>query len=53
MTNLRFDKTTGHFKHFARIESEVFKFLLGKIGPKIMKQDTNAANVSSSSGSPR
>jgi len=40
MTYLRFDETTGQFKNFVRMESEYFEFLLCKIGPKIMKQDT-------------
>lgn len=40
MTHLRFDETTGQFKNFVRMESEDFEFLLCKIGPKIMKQDT-------------
>lgn len=40
MTHLRFDETTGHLKKFVRIDSEDFEFLLGKIGPKIMKRDT-------------
>jgi len=40
MTHLRFDETTGHFKNFVHMESEDFEFLLGEIGPKIMKHDT-------------
>lgn len=41
LDHLNCDKMTGHLKNFLRIESEDFKFLLNKIGSKIMKKNTN------------
>lgn len=45
MDHLQFDKTTGQFKNFIRMASEDFEFLLCKIGPKIMKNDTSMRNA--------
>lgn len=41
IAHLQFDETTGNFRNFVRMASEDFEFLLGKIGPKIMKRDTH------------
>lgn len=41
MDHLQFDKSTRQFKNFVRMSSEDFEYLLCKIGPKVMKENTN------------
>lgn len=45
MEHLQFDKNTGKFRNCIRMASEDFELLKCKIGPKIIKQDTQLRNA--------